>query len=90
MTVSDRPILSLEPSTQPTLNVFMKGSPAEFTVVENPYVKLHLGKTSMGIQLKSRHGDSGWISICFIDSLSNNLIGILNPTDARIYPKENM
>lgn len=85
MTANARPILSLLPSTVPEVKTHLAGEPAEFTVVKNPYVTLHLGKSSMGIKVKGATGESQWISICFIRNHSDNMIGVLSHDSKFIY-----
>lgn len=87
MSESGRPILSLLPSTAPEVRTHMVGEPAEFTVVQNPFVTLHLGKTSMGIKVKGANGESDWISICFVRGHDSDLIGVLSHDSKFIYTK---
>lgn len=88
MTDNARPILSLLPSTAPEVKTHLAGKPIEFTVVDNPYVTLHLGKSSMGIKVKGENGDSGWITISFLrHGFNSRVVGMLSHDNKFIYTK---
>jgi hypothetical protein len=92
MSNSERPVLSLLPSTEPEVTVHLPGTPAEFTRVSNPFVTLHLGKSSMGIRLHNPKGDSEWMTISFIRYADTDTIGIVSThcsDPVFITPKEN-
>lgn len=58
-----RPVLQMKvpPRTRPSVSTHLVGEPAEFTVVENSVVRVHLDDTSIGFQLKDAGRQTEWV-----------------------------